>query len=35
METKKNSRQINETEPRKIESKGSDKGDFSKTIKVK
>ena len=35
METKKKSRQINETEPREIESKGSDKGDLSKTAKTK
>ena len=35
MEIKKKSRQINEIEPREIRNKGSNKGDFSKTIKVR
>ena len=35
MEIKRKSRQISEIEPREIGSEGSDKGDFSKTIKIR
>ena len=35
MEIKKKSRQINKTEPREIESEGSDKKDLSEIIKIK
>ena len=35
MEAKRKSRQISEIEPREIKSEGSDKGNLSKTVKIR